>query len=81
MLISVCLCTKQDDHTGKNLLVEYPYPATERYKLSVVGDGECGKTSLLNALVKSDFDVSTSLFNIVGSVVGGGGGGRANNIF
>jgi len=32
--------------------------ATERYKLSVVGDGECGKTSLLNALVKSDFDVS-----------------------
>ena len=32
--------------------------ATERYKLSVVGDSECGKTSLLNALVKSDFDVS-----------------------
>ena len=32
--------------------------ATERYKLSVVGDIECGKTSLLNALVKSDFDVS-----------------------
>lgn len=51
----------EDDHTGKNLLVEYPYPATERYKLSVVGDGECGKTSLLNALVKSDFDAEESI--------------------
>lgn len=41
----------------KKLVVEYPcHAATERYKLSVVGDEQCGKTSLLNALVKSDFD-------------------------
>ena len=31
--------------------------AVERYKLCVVGDSETGKTSLLNALVKSDFEV------------------------
>ena len=29
----------------------------ERYKLCVVGDSETGKTCLLNALVKSDFEV------------------------
>mgnify|MGYP002804331453 CR=1 FL=1 len=30
----------------------------ERYKLVVVGDEECGKTALLNTLVKSaDFEV------------------------
>ncbi|XP_020904055.1 ras-like GTP-binding protein rhoA isoform X3 [Exaiptasia diaphana] len=32
----------------------------ERYKLTVVGDSECGKTSLLNALVKSDFEAEES---------------------
>lgn len=57
---------KQSEHGSNNLVVnsngerslEDTGQATERYKLSVVGDGECGKTSLLNALVKSDFDVS-----------------------
>lgn len=33
---------------------------TERYKLCVVGDSECGKTSLLNALVRSDFEAEES---------------------
>ena len=32
--------------------------SNKRYKLAVVGDEQCGKTSLLNALVKSDFEVS-----------------------
>lgn len=31
--------------------------SVERYKLCVVGDSETGKTCLLNALVKSDFEV------------------------
>lgn len=56
------------EHGSNNLVVnsngerslEDTGQATERYKLSVVGDGECGKTSLLNALVKSDFDAEES---------------------
>ena len=59
---------KQGEHGGNKLVVnsngegslEYT-GQTERYKLCVVGDIECGKTSLLNALVKSDFDVSTRM--------------------
>lgn len=55
------------EHGGNKLVVnsngegslEYT-GQTERYKLCVVGDIECGKTSLLNALVKSDFDAEES---------------------
>lgn len=34
--------------------------STKRYKLTVVGDEQCGKTSLLNALVKNDLDAEES---------------------
>ena len=61
---SFCFISEQGENTGNKFLLEYPCPTTERYKLLVVGDDGCGKTSLLNALVKSDFDVSVSLFNI-----------------
>ena len=37
----------------------------ERYKLVVVGDEECGKTALLNTLVKSaDFEVQSSVKSV-----------------
>lgn len=32
----------------------------ERYRLLVIGDNDCGKTCLLNAFVKSDFEVDES---------------------
>ncbi|KAK3749561.1 hypothetical protein QZH41_019706 [Actinostola sp. cb2023] len=45
-----------------NVSRDIPYACSvERYKLTVVGDSECGKTSLLNALVKSDFEVEESV--------------------
>ncbi|XP_048579143.1 rho-related GTP-binding protein RhoB [Nematostella vectensis] len=37
------------------------HATSERYKLSVVGDAESGKTSLLNALVKSDIEVEETV--------------------
>ncbi|XP_065057302.1 uncharacterized protein LOC135685322 isoform X2 [Rhopilema esculentum] len=35
-------------------------PPMERYRLLVVGDNTCGKTSLLNSFVNSDFEVDES---------------------
>lgn len=52
---------EQGENIGNKFLLEYPCPATERYKLLVVGDDGCGKTSLLNALVKSDFDTEETI--------------------
>ena len=34
-----------------------PSQPMERYRLLVVGDNSCGKTCLLNSLVKTDFEV------------------------
>ena len=39
------------------ILSDQMYHPVERYKLSVVGDSQSGKTCLLKALVKSDFEV------------------------
>ncbi|XP_078373363.1 uncharacterized protein LOC144656974 isoform X2 [Oculina patagonica] len=66
--VSLPAVSFKSEHGGNKLVVnsngerslEYSGQATERYKLSVVGDSECGKTSLLNALVKSDFDAEES---------------------
>ncbi|XP_031558882.1 GTP-binding protein RHO1-like [Actinia tenebrosa] len=57
-------CNNNDEQSISKVLLKPPSVAdeascacsVERYKLTVVGDSECGKTSLLNALVKSDFD-------------------------
>ena len=43
--------------------------STKRYKLTVVGDEQCGKTSLLNALVKNDLDVSKHLLALLYHIV------------
>ena len=43
-------------------------PSAERYKLVVIGDEECGKTALLNTLVKNpDFEVSLDQYIIIKS--------------
>lgn len=48
---------------GKRMLLDSErmcsHPS-KRYKLTVVGDEQCGKTSLLNALVKNDFEAEES---------------------